>query len=128
MRVKMSKQLPSAPTASALRPCPTIIKSVGHPGTGSLPRTIAPPDNPQYIGVAFHLSQCIEFYFAYKPSRLVCTTMAGKKEHIGVAFHLSQSIEFYYAYISSRLICTTMAHRCSISPITEYRILFCIQV
>ena len=35
-----------APTASAVGPCPTIIKSVGRPGTGSLPSTIAPPDHP----------------------------------------------------------------------------------
>ena len=47
MRVKMSKQPPPAPTASAIGPCPTIIQIVGRPGTGSLPRTIAPPDNPQ---------------------------------------------------------------------------------
>ena len=46
MRVKMSKQPPSAPTASAVGPCPTIIKPVGRPRTGSLPTTIAPPDHP----------------------------------------------------------------------------------
>ena len=46
MRVKMSKQPPPAPTASAVRPCPTEIQIVGHPGTGSLPSTIAPPDHP----------------------------------------------------------------------------------
>ena len=40
-RVKMSKQPPPAPTASAIGPCPTIIQSVGRPGTGSLSRTIA---------------------------------------------------------------------------------------
>ena len=47
MRVKMSKQPPPAPTASAVGPCPTIIQSVGRPGTGSLPSTIAPPDHPR---------------------------------------------------------------------------------
>ena len=47
MRVKMSKQPPPAPTASAVGPCPTVIKIVGRPGTGSLPSTIAPPDHPQ---------------------------------------------------------------------------------
>ena len=46
MRVKMSKQHPPAPTASAVGPCPTVIKIVGRPGTGSLPSTIAPPDHP----------------------------------------------------------------------------------
>ena len=46
MRVKMSKQPPPAPTASAVGPCPTVIQSVGRPGTGSIPSTIAPPDLP----------------------------------------------------------------------------------
>ena len=43
----MSRQSPSAPTASAIGPCPTIIQIVGRSGTGSLPRTIAPPDHPR---------------------------------------------------------------------------------
>ena len=47
---KMSKQPPPAPTASAIGPCPTIIQNVGRPGTGSLPRTIAPPDDPPPMG------------------------------------------------------------------------------
>ena len=47
MRVKMSKPPPPAPTASAIGPCPTVIKIVGRPGTGSLPSTIAPPDHPR---------------------------------------------------------------------------------
>ena len=34
MRVKMFKQPPPAPTASAVGPCPTVIKIVGRPGTG----------------------------------------------------------------------------------------------
>ena len=42
----MSKQPPPAPTASAIGPCPTKIQIVGRPGTGSLPRAIAPPDHP----------------------------------------------------------------------------------
>ena len=49
MRVKMSKPPPPAPTASAIGPCPTVIKIVGRPGTGSLPSTIAPPDHPHLI-------------------------------------------------------------------------------
>ena len=52
MRVKMPKQPPPAPTASAVGPCPTVIQIVGRPGTGSLPRTIAPPDHLGYIQVA----------------------------------------------------------------------------
>ena len=45
----MSKQPPPAyfaTIASAISPCPTIIQIVGRPDTGSLPRTIAPPDHP----------------------------------------------------------------------------------
>ena len=47
----MSKQPPPAPTASAIGPCPTISQIVGRPGTGSLPRTIAPPDHPTPVYV-----------------------------------------------------------------------------
>ena len=32
----MSKQPPPTPTASAVSPCPTVIKIVGRPDTGSL--------------------------------------------------------------------------------------------
>ena len=46
MRVKMSKPPPPAPAASAIGPCPTVIKIVGRPGSGSLPSTIAPPNHP----------------------------------------------------------------------------------
>ena len=51
MRVKMSKQPPPAPTASAVGPCPTVIQIVGRPGTGSLPSTIAPPDHPHFVHI-----------------------------------------------------------------------------
>ena len=44
----MSKQAQPAPTASAIGPCPTVIKIVGRPGTGGLPSTIAPPDHPRF--------------------------------------------------------------------------------
>ena len=43
----MPKPPPPATTASAIGPCPIVIKIVGRPGTGSLPRAIAPPDHPQ---------------------------------------------------------------------------------
>ena len=46
MRVKMSKQPPPAPTASAVGPCPTVIQIVGCTGTRSLPSTIEPPNHP----------------------------------------------------------------------------------
>ena len=43
----MSKPPPPAPTASAKGPCPTVIKIVGRPSTGSLPSTVAPTDLPR---------------------------------------------------------------------------------
>ena len=55
----MSKQPPSAPTASAIGPCPTIIQIVGRPGTGSLPRTIALPDTPGMYVKAAGVSACV---------------------------------------------------------------------
>ena len=57
MRVKMSKQPPPAPTASAVGPCPTVIQIVGRPGTGSLPSTIAPPNHPHGV------QETIDFIF-----------------------------------------------------------------
>ena len=41
----MSKQLPPAPTAREVGPCPSVIQTVGRPGNGSLPSTIASPDH-----------------------------------------------------------------------------------
>ena len=51
MRVKMSKPPPPAPTASAIGPCPTVIKFVGRPGLEGYPApshhpTIPPPPPP----------------------------------------------------------------------------------
>ena len=46
-RIDESKNVqttPPAPTASAIGPCPTVIKIVGCPGTESLPSSIASPD------------------------------------------------------------------------------------
>ena len=53
----MSKQPPPAPTASAVGPCPTLIQTVGRPGTGSLPYTIAPADHPLFLLVFVRLLQ-----------------------------------------------------------------------
>ena len=46
----MSKQPQAPPTASAVGPSPTFIQIVGRPGTGRLPRAIAPPDHPHDRG------------------------------------------------------------------------------
>ena len=42
----MSKQPPTAPTTSAVGPCPTQIQFGRTPGTGGLPSIIAPHDRP----------------------------------------------------------------------------------
>ena len=59
---KNSKPLP-APTASALGPCSTVIQIVKRPATGSLPSTIAPPDEcgsrPLYIDNYY---KCIKYW------------------------------------------------------------------
>ena len=34
-------------------PCPTIVQTVGRPGTGSLPRTIAPPNHPLQVETSY---------------------------------------------------------------------------
>ena len=62
MRVKMSKQPPPAPTASAVGPCPTVIQSVGRPGTGSLPSTIAPPDHPSRLWCLYWCLFVLSFF------------------------------------------------------------------
>ena len=51
-RIDESKNVqttPPAPTASEIGPCPTVIKIVGRPGTGSLSSTIAPPVHPRDV-------------------------------------------------------------------------------
>ena len=45
---KMSKQTPPAPTPGAISPCPTVIQIRRTPWHWRLPRTIAPPDHPNY--------------------------------------------------------------------------------
>ena len=61
----MSKAPPPAPTASAIGPCPTVIKIVGRPGTGSLPSTIAPPDHPL-------IARKLGTVYMYKWGSLMC--------------------------------------------------------
>ena len=77
MRVKMSKPPPLAPTASAIGPCPTVIKIVGRPGTGSLPSTIAPPDHPPIL-LEIHLTEHGRFHFLGRTAfNLSCSHLAG---------------------------------------------------
>ena len=64
----MSKQPPPAPTASAIGPCPTVIQIVGCPGTGSLPRTIAPPDHPLWETARYRLKYCLKGPLNPKPT------------------------------------------------------------
>ena len=62
-RIDESKNVqttPPAPAASAIGPCPTVIKIVGRPGTGSLPSTIAPPNHPLFDWKSIILSCKLE--------------------------------------------------------------------
>ena len=72
----MSKQPPPAPTASAICPCTTIIKIVGRPGTGSLPRTIAtldPPPPPPRKGIPETRDEnCIRIICNFLEEKLRC--------------------------------------------------------
>ena len=71
MRVKMSKRPPSAPTASAIGPCPAVIEIVGRPGRGdqiffsaTCPGQVA-SKNPlvlrNFLLVPKYFSHCISF-------------------------------------------------------------------
>ena len=73
----MSKQPPSAPTASAIGPCSTIIQIVGRPGTGSLPRTIAPPPSTM-DNVTLHILFDLMFKLKENYSVLLSTS----KKHL----------------------------------------------
>ena len=64
----MSKQPPPAPTASAVDPCPTIIKIVGRPGTGSLRTTRPPP-----IRVCYSHYNSITYHGIKYRSKVICT-------------------------------------------------------
>ena len=46
----MSKQAPTRTYCKRKALALLIIQIVGRPGTGSLPRTIAPPDHPLFNG------------------------------------------------------------------------------
>ena len=48
-RIDESKNVqttPPAPITSTVGPCPSVIQTVGRPGTGRFASTIAPPDHP----------------------------------------------------------------------------------
>ena len=61
---------PPAPTASAIGPCPTVIKIVGRPGTGSLPSTIASPDHPQQGKISLRKGK-VGLRFSYAVSMML---------------------------------------------------------
>ena len=95
----MSKQPPPAPTASTVGPCPTIIQIVGCPGTGSLPRTIAPPDHPQQKWVGW-LVGCFGFN---GPLRQYFSLYRAVSQRFGWLFWVKRPFETVFQSISSRL-------------------------
>ena len=80
----MSKQPPPAPTASAVGPCPTVIKIVGRPGTESLPSTFAPPDHPLNVAESFEQFwyRVTQETFLYNYFKIQCLVQE-KKSFIG---------------------------------------------
>ena len=77
----MSKQPPPTPTANATGPCPIIIQIVGCPGTGSLPRTIAPPDHPHSLTNPFmnKSGEMILSIYKYVPSIIALAHIESEK-------------------------------------------------
>ena len=64
----MSKQPPPAPTASTVRPCPTIIQISRTPGTGSLPAPSHHPTTLSYTRESYNTilknsGQLVQNYF-----------------------------------------------------------------
>ena len=57
----MSKQPPSASTASAIGPCSTIIQIVGRPGTGSYPGPSHPPPPPPKFCIRQEVTHIFHF-------------------------------------------------------------------
>ena len=95
----MSKQPPPAPTASAIGPCPTIIQSVGRPGTGSSPRTIASPDHPLHSGQSSNIN-------------IVCM----RHNLNGISDSLQRKINEPNRNYVSQSVCLSVLHARSISP------------
>ena len=108
MRVKMSKQPPPAPTASAIGPCPTVIKIVGRPGTGSLPSTIAPPDHPTLHQKIIHLITFVEARKKRYTERMTNAKTFCSQKHTFLKTswsNISQSFgvpNFFFAYLLSK--------------------------
>ena len=85
----MSKQPPPAPTASAIGSCPTIVQIVGRLGTGTLPRTIASPDQPLLIWVRVGQGPtalavgagggCLDIFFLSSIISLFCLPLSGRR-------------------------------------------------
>ena len=94
----MFKQPPSAPTASAVGPCPTVFKIVGRPGTRSLPSTFAPPDHPLKI---IKIIQLVTFSKKFNKHQKNYSTI--QKECLCLILAL-QHFEVYLTFSSSAII------------------------
>ena len=97
MRVKMSKQPPPAPTASAVDPCPTVIKIVGRPSTGSLPSTFAPPDHPHRFEKIQHVlgmnfKQHMTFNSRGTWHTLPCTSLIISEVTPQICYHINYGL------------------------------------
>ena len=128
----MSKPPPPAPTASAIGPCPTVIKIVGRPGTGSLPSTIAPPDHPRLackdtgtllLRMRSELSCCVRkcvlermfiAFFHHLSLKLLC--LATPKNLLTETHGFWHCIRYTYVYVYCRLSLS----RLWLSRITAY--------
>ena len=134
----MSKPPPPAPTASAIGPCPSVIKIVGRPGTGSLPSTIAPPDHPSRASDMIRSRKMLK---RVGDRRLICLTPTVVLNHspmlpfICTALAaLSQSCSMvrtrfalilYFRMVAHKAACHTLSKAFLKSMKTWYRFCWC---
>ena len=77
----MSKQPPPAPTASAEGPCPTIVQTVGRPGTGVYPAPSHHPTTPclELIFMVPKVFEPLKFYCMQSLRSVLCYSSPGNK-------------------------------------------------
>ena len=95
MRVKMSKPPPPAPTASATGPCPTVIKIVGRPGTGSLHYRTTRPPRPS-------IAEVVESLFLFIALAAILFNVAESFEQF--LLRVTQEAFLYHYFKTHRLV------------------------